>query len=43
MVASDGATPTDFITALYAAGGSIAVVGASDFAPKTGAFRLLFC
>jgi hypothetical protein len=42
VVASDGATPTDFVTALYAGGGSIAVVGASDFAPKTGVFRLLF-
>jgi hypothetical protein len=42
VVASDGATPTDFVTALYAGGGSIAVVGASDFAPKTGPFRLLF-
>src|SRR3954454_21165663 len=42
VVASDDATPTDFVTALYGGGGSIAVVGASDFAPKTGEFRLLF-
>ena len=35
-------TPGDFITALYAAGSSISIVGASTFTPHTGAFRLLY-
>lgn len=37
-----GQTPTDFITALYAGGGSVAIIGASDFIPHTAIFRLLF-
>ena len=39
---SGGETPSDFITALEAGGGSMAIVGASDFSPQTGGFRLLY-
>jgi hypothetical protein len=39
---STGETPTDFITALEAGGGSMAIVGASGFTPQTGGFRLLY-
>ncbi|HEX8638555.1 MAG TPA: hypothetical protein VF692_10870, partial [Pyrinomonadaceae bacterium] len=42
VTASSGATPTDFITALFAGGGSMAIVGASNFTPQTTAFRLLY-
>jgi hypothetical protein len=42
VVASNGPTPTGFMSALYAGGGSVAVVGASDFEPRTDLFRLLF-
>lgn len=40
--ASGGETPTDFVTALYAGGSSIAIVGASDFKPTTVAYRALY-
>lgn len=40
--AGSGDTPTDFIAALYAAGSSIAIVGASDFTPQTSVTRLLY-
>ena len=40
--ASSGPTPTDFVTALYAGGSSLALVGASDFTPQTGAFRMVY-
>lgn len=40
--ASNGATPTDFITAMFAGGSSLAIVGSSDFVPQTGAFRMLY-
>jgi hypothetical protein len=39
---SSGDTPTDFVTAMYAGGSSVAIVGASDFTPHTSAFRMLF-
>jgi hypothetical protein len=39
---SSGETPTDFITALYAGGSSLSVVGASDFTPKTAEFQLFY-
>lgn len=42
VTASSGPTPTDFVSALYAGGESISVVGTSGFTPKTAAFRLLF-
>lgn len=40
--ASSGETPTDFMAALYAGGSSISLVGASNFSPQTGGFRLLY-
>jgi hypothetical protein len=40
--ASSGETPTDFVTALYAGGSSMAIVGASDFKPATYGYRLLY-
>src|SRR4051812_2762278 len=40
--AADGETPTDFVTAMYAGGSSMAIVGASDFTPHTTPTRLLF-
>lgn len=42
VTASSGPTPTDFVTALYAAGGSMSIVGGSNFAPHNAAFRLLY-
>jgi hypothetical protein len=35
-------TPADFMTALYAGGSSMAIVGASDFKPVTDAYRVLY-
>jgi len=40
--ATQGETPTDFITALYVAGHSLDFVGGSEFAPETPAFRFFF-
>ncbi|MCJ2049498.1 two pore domain potassium channel family protein [Methylobacterium sp. J-070] len=40
--ASNGPTPTDLLAALYAGGGSMAIVGASDFRPATDAYRLVY-
>ncbi|MHA3770217.1 two pore domain potassium channel family protein [Verrucomicrobiota bacterium sgz303538] len=40
--ASKGDTPTDFVTAMYVGGSSMAIVGASDFTPHTSPTRLLF-
>lgn len=40
--ATNGETPTDFVTAMYAGGTSMAIVGASDFTPHTSLTRLLF-
>jgi hypothetical protein len=40
ITASNGPTPTTFVTALYIAGDSLTTVGASDFAPRTGPLRL---
>jgi len=37
-----GHTPTDFITALYAGGSSMAIVRATDVAPATGPYRVYF-
>jgi hypothetical protein len=39
---SGGPTPTDFTAALYAGGSSQAIVGSSDFEPRTPAFRLFY-
>lgn len=40
--AESGETPTDFMTAVYAGGSSISIVGASNFSPHTGGFRLIY-
>jgi len=40
--ASSGPTPPDLVTALYAGGSSMAIVGASDFKPTTDAYRVLY-
>lgn len=39
---SSGATPTDFVTALQAAGNSTSIVGSGDFSPQTSVFRLFY-
>lgn len=35
-------TPTDFVTALYAAAASMSLIGAGDFVPRTSFFRLFY-
>src|SRR3954454_12515581 len=40
--ATNGETPTDLVTAIYAGGTSMAIVGARDFTPHTSPTRLLF-
>jgi hypothetical protein len=40
--ASSGATPTDFVTAMYVGGSSMTIVDASNFEPQTRGFRMLF-
>lgn len=40
--ADNGTTPTDFITALYAAGSSVAIVGSGKFTPQSAAFRIFY-
>ncbi len=42
VIATNGSTPTDFISAMYAAGNSMAIVGAGTFAPSTAGFRILY-
>ena len=39
--ASEGQTPTDFITALYYSGFSFTTLGTGDLVPKTATYRLL--
>ncbi|WP_347159842.1 potassium channel family protein [Pontibacter chitinilyticus] len=39
---SNGHTSTDFITALYAAGNSISIVGAGDHSPQTKPYRIFY-
>ncbi len=39
---SDNTTDTNFMTALYAGGSSMSLVGASDYSAKTTAFRLVY-
>lgn len=36
------ATPTDFVSALYAAGTSLAITGSSEFDPHSGPMRMLY-
>ena len=40
--ASEGSTPRDFMSALYAAGNSLSFVGSSDFKPQSAAFQALY-
>jgi hypothetical protein len=40
--ASEGPTPRDFMSALYAAGNSLSFVGSSDFKPQSAAFQALY-
>jgi hypothetical protein len=42
VTVTTGATSTDFISAIYAGGSSMAIVKASDVTPDTGAYRLYF-
>lgn len=42
ILATDGATPTDFGSAVFAAANSLSIVGSSNFVPKTRLFRWLF-
>src|SRR5215216_3976724 len=37
-----GQTPTDFLTAVYVGGSSLSFVGASDFSPQDGFFRMFY-
>jgi hypothetical protein len=38
----NGSTSTDFMTALFAGGSSMSIVGAGDFSPQTGTARLFY-
>src|SRR3954471_21733878 len=40
--ASEGSTPRDFMSALYAAGNSLSFVGSSDFKPQSAVFQALY-
>ena len=42
VTTGNGTTPQDFVAALYAGGSSMTIVGASDFTPQTGSFRLFY-
>src|SRR5215211_9278843 len=42
IVTNHGETPTDFITALYVGGSSLSFIGASDFTPQNGFFRMFY-
>ena len=42
IISNHGETPTDFITALYVGGSSLSFIGASDFTPQDGFFRLFY-
>src|ERR1043166_4380273 len=42
VVATQGNTPTDFITALYVGGSSLSFIGASDFVPQDWFFHLFY-
>ena len=42
VTSSSGPTKTDFITAFYAAGNSITLVGAGGFSPQTPAFKAFY-
>ena len=40
--ASEGSTPRDFMSALYAAANSLSFVGSSDFKPQSAVFQALY-
>jgi hypothetical protein len=40
--ASSGPTSTDFLSSLFAGGSSISIVGAGNFEPKSGGFKLFY-
>jgi hypothetical protein len=42
VITNHGETPTDFITALYVGGSSLSFIGASDFTPQNGFFRIFY-
>lgn len=42
VLATNGPTPTDFISAVYAGAISMSIVGESNFAPQTSAFRVFY-
>jgi hypothetical protein len=42
ITTSNGSTPTDFVSAMYAAANSMSIVGSGGFSPRTSAFRLVF-
>src|SRR5829696_4381528 len=42
IITNHGETPTDFITALYVGGSSLSFIGASDFTPQNGFFRIFY-
>jgi hypothetical protein len=42
ITTSGGPTPTDFVSATYAAANSMSIVGSSGFSPQTFTFRLIF-
>jgi hypothetical protein len=42
ILSANGPTPEDFATAVYTATGSISLLGANEFRPVTGPFRLFF-
>jgi hypothetical protein len=42
VTAGSGDTPTDFVTALFAGGSSISLVGAGDFSPQTIGLRAFY-
>lgn len=39
---SSGNTPTDFVTALYAGGSSMSIVGSGGFSPRISRYRLVY-
>jgi hypothetical protein len=42
VTTGNGTTSQDFVSALYAGGSSMTIVGASDFTPQTASFRLFY-
>ncbi|MBV9669610.1 MAG: hypothetical protein JOZ43_01525 [Acidobacteriales bacterium] len=42
VLSSNGSTPQDFVSAIYAGGSSLSIVGAGNFSPKTGGMRMFY-